>query len=108
MSILIIAIAVTGLVVVATAIDSVFVIIRNVSEGKSYHCINILSVFDESIFIEKAKAVRNGYDWVFIMLHMDRSVWSLSFCCSEKHIKIVQLRKTAKKRSLAHLLNLCG
>lgn len=73
MSILIIAIAVTGLVVVVTAIDSVFVMIRNVSEGKSYRYINILPVFDENIIIEKGKAVRNGYDWVFIMLHMDRS-----------------------------------
>ena len=74
MSILIIAIAVTGLVIVATAIDSVFIMIRNVSEGKSYRDINILPVFNESIFIEKGKAVRNGYDWVFVMLHMDRSV----------------------------------
>ena len=74
MRILIIAIAVTGLVIVATAINSVFVMIRNVSEGKSYRYINILPVFDESIFIEKGEVVRNGYDWVFIMLHMDRSV----------------------------------
>ena len=74
MRILIIAIAVTGLVIVATAINSVFVMIRNVSEGKSYRYINILPVFDESIFIEKGEAVRNGYDWVFIMLNMDRSV----------------------------------
>lgn len=64
----------TGLVIVATAIDSVFIMIRNVSEGKSYRDINILPIFDESIFIEKGKAVRIGYDWVFVMLHMDRSV----------------------------------